>query len=184
MDRGKSNTVFATLCLMDQKWSREELEQAFRSHETTIAKAAVSTDWEPFVQLFVPDAEYRDPMVGVMHGHEEIRTWANAVLAPFPGSAMHFPEAWHIIDEDRGWIVCELRNVMRDPGDGSVHEQSNITVLRYAGDGRFLSEQDVYDPAAMIRLIEQWGRRAAQLDSLTAEERVWFVENMPAALQD
>jgi hypothetical protein len=167
---------------MNQKWSKEELEQAFRKHEATVAAAASTGDWEPFVQLFVPDAEYHDPMVGVMRGHDEIRSWANATLAPFPGSAMQFPEAWHIIDEDRGWIVCELRNVMRDPGDGSVHEQSNITILRYAGDGLFLSEQDVYDPAAFIALIERWGRRSTELGSLTDDETAWFAQTMPTAL--
>lgn len=72
---------------------------------------------------------------------------------------------------------------MRDPGDGSVHEQSNITILRYAGDGRFRSEQDVYDPAAFLGLIERWGRRATQLGSLSPEEKEWFAQTMPAALE-
>jgi hypothetical protein len=169
---------------MDQRWPKQELEQAFARHEATIAAAADAGDWEPFVQLFVPDAEYHDPMVGIMRGHDEIRTWVNATLAPFPGSAMRFPEAWHVVDEERGGVVCELRNVLRDPGDGSVYEQSNITVLRYAGDGLFLSEQDVYDPAAFITLIQRWGRRSAQLRTLTDDETAWFAQNMPAALHE
>jgi hypothetical protein len=164
-------------------WSRQELEEAFLLHESTIAGVAGEPDWEPFVQLFVPDVQYVDPMMGTMRGHDEVRAWANATLGTFPGSAMTFPESWHVIDEARGWIICELRNVLRDPGDGSAHEQSNITVLHYAGDGRFALEQDVYDPAAFISLIEGWGRRAAQLGTLTAEETAWFAQSMPAALE-
>lgn len=168
---------------MTQKWSKAELKQAFHQHEATIATSVSTGDWEPFVQLFVPNAEYVDPMLGTVRGHDAIREWVLATLAPFPGSAMTFPASWHIIDEERGWIVCELRNVMRDPGDGSVHEQSNITILRYAGGGRFRSEQDVYDPAAFLGLIERWGRRATQLGSLSPEEKEWFAQTMPAALE-
>ncbi|MFN2539529.1 MAG: nuclear transport factor 2 family protein [Mycobacteriales bacterium] len=164
-------------------WSREELEEAFGNHGSTIAGLAGQSDWEPFVQLFVPDVEYVDPMMGTMRGHDEIRTWANAALGTFPGSAMTYPESWHLVDEARGWIVCELRDVMRDPGDGSLHELSHITVLHYAGDGLFSLERDVYDPAAFISLIESWGRRSAQLGSLTEAETEWFAQSMPAALE-
>jgi hypothetical protein len=164
--------------------TREELEAAFHLHESTIARAASTGDWEPFVQLFTAEVRYLDPMVGAMHGHEEVRAWVNATLVPFPGSAMTFPASWHVVDPDQSLIVCELRNVLRDPGDGSVHEQSNITVLRYAGDGLFASEQDVYDPAAFIALIEGWGRRAAELGTLTEDEVAWFAATMPAALGD
>jgi len=168
---------------MTLTWTRDELEQAFRLHESTIATASQTHDWEPFVQLFVPEVEYIDPMVGTMRGHESLREWVNVTLASFPGSAMTFPEAWHVVDEERGRIVCELRNVLRDPGDGSRFERNNISVLTYAGAGRFLSEQDWYDPAAFITLIEQWGRHCGELGSLSAEERAWFEGNMPSALE-
>lgn len=164
-------------------FTNDELERAFALHEATIAAAAASGDWEPFVQLFVPEVTYLDPMVGVMQGHDAVREWANATLATFPGSAMSFPAVWHVVDGKQALVVCELRNVLRDPGDGSVHEKNNITILRYAGEGRFASEQDVYDPAAFISLIESWGRRCAQLGSLTDAERQWFAETMPAALE-
>ena len=161
----------------------DELERAFELHESTIRQAAASGDWEPFVQLFVPDVSYRDPMVGEMRGHDAVREWVNATLATFPGSAMTFPAVWHVVDGAQALVVCELRNVLRDPGDGSVHEQNNITVLRYAGDGLFASEQDVYDPAAFIALIEGWGRRSAQLGTLSPAEHDWFAATMPTALE-
>jgi hypothetical protein len=168
---------------MTANWSRDELESAFHKHESTIGTAASTGDWEPFVQLFVPDAHYVDPMVGVMHGHEEIRGWVNATLATFPGSAMHFPPSWHLIDEERGRIVCELRNVMRDAGDGVVHEESNISILTYAGEGRFSSERDVYDSTSFVTLIHSWGRRALACGTLSKDEIDWFRQTMPAVLE-
>ncbi|GAA3383435.1 nuclear transport factor 2 family protein [Cryptosporangium minutisporangium] len=168
---------------MNQRWTKDELNEAFELHAATVAGAAASGDWEPFVQLFLPDATYVDPMVGVMRGHEQIRPWVTATLGTFPGSAMHYPEAWHLVDPERGRIVCELRNVLRDPGDGSTFEENNISILEYAGDGRFRSERDVYDSAAMVKLIESWGRRSAELGTLDEEERAWFSGAYPHILQ-
>ena len=164
---------------MDTNWSKEELEKAFRTHEAAIATGVSTQNWEPFVQLFVPDAEYIDPIAGTMRGRDEIRAWFNAQLATFPGSAMHFPVAWHMVDEEQGRIVCEIRNVMRDPGDGSVQEDSNITILRYAGDGLFLSEQDVYDPGSMTGMMSRWAERAVELGTLTESEIAKLGSSMP-----
>jgi len=169
---------------MTQSFTAAELEDAFRLHAETIAQTSTTGDWEPFVQLFLPHATYVDPMAGTMHGHDAIRAWVNATLAPFPGSAMHYPELWHLVDVDRGRIVCELRNVLRDPGDGTSFEANNITILDYAGDGRFHREQDVYDSPTMIRLIEAWGRRSFELGTLAEEETAWFAEAYPHILED
>ncbi|MFI0446511.1 nuclear transport factor 2 family protein [Actinomadura sp. 6N118] len=169
---------------MSQKWTGQELEDAFRLHADTVTAAAESGDWEPFVRLFLPDATYIDPMVGTMRGHEQIRPWVTTTLGTFPGSAMRYPEVWHLVDTERGSIVCELRNVLRDPGDGSSFEENNITVLDYAGDGRFRCEKDVYDASAMIKLIESWGRRCFELGSLNEDELAWFATTYPHILED
>ena len=39
-------------------------------------------------------------------------------------------------------MFCEVRNRMNDPGEGSIHEPANITVLKYAGDGLWSYEED------------------------------------------
>ena len=161
---------------------RNTLERAFRAHEAAIAAVAGTPDWEPFVQLFTPDAEYHDPMVGTMSGQEAFRPWVQATLGTFPGSAMHFETRWHLLDEEHGRVVCELANIMRDPGDGSVHEATNITILEVAEDGRLRSERDVYDSPAFIALIEGWGRRAHELGTLTEDEVAWFAATMPTAV--
>lgn len=169
---------------MSASFTAEELHEAFELHARTVTTATRTGDWEPFVQLFTPDATYVDPMAGEMVGQEAIRAWVMATLAPFPGSAMSYPELWHLVDVERGRVVCELRNVLRDPGDGSVFEADNIGVLDYAGDGRFSREQDFYDAATMIRLIEEWGRRSHEQGSLSSQETAWFAAVYPHTVAD
>ena len=43
-----------------------------------------------------------------------------------------------------------------DPGDGEVYEAYNWTRLTYAGDGRFSSEEDAYNPANFAPVVKSW----------------------------
>ena len=49
-----------------------------------------------------------------------------------------------------------MRTGCKDPGDGSVHQAHNITVLHYAGDMKFSYEEDAYNPAAFGPMIQGW----------------------------
>ena len=70
-------------------------------------------------------------------------------MTEFPGNTMSsFPTAWHVVDAPTNRVICEVRNLMPDPGDGSVHEASNLTILTYGGDGLWSREEDIYNPVA------------------------------------
>jgi hypothetical protein len=95
-------------------------------------------------------------------------------MGTFPGNAMvDFPPSWSTIDEERGWVVCEIRNVMGDPGDGSRPDATNITILRYAGDQLWAGEEDVYNPAHFLTLTVDWLKAGVRHGSLTDEQRAW-----------
>ena len=79
--------------------------------------------------------------------------------------------------------MVKTRNVMRDPGDGTVFECPNLTVLHYAGEDRWAFQEDVYDPQVFITMIAEWGRHAHGLGSLTDDEVAWFAANNPTALE-
>ena len=51
---------------------------------------------------------------------------------------------------------------MADPGDGSVHEADNVTILHYAGDGLWSYEEDVYNPAHFATMVQGWLDRRSQ----------------------
>lgn len=89
------------------------------------------------------------------------------------------PASWHVVDEERGRIVCEILNRMRDPGDGSIHDATNITILTYAGDGLFSKEEDVYNPAKFATTISAWAKVAHEHRTLTDEDTAWLDAAMP-----
>jgi hypothetical protein len=162
------------------KWSCAELEAAFEGYQQQVRRAVGSGDWSLFADLFTPDALYKEHAYGTMRGTDEIRDWVIGTMTAAPGCWMvDFPPAWHVIDEDRGRIVCEIRNIMADPGDGSVHEAGNITILGYAGDGLFDYEEDVYNPARFVEMVESWGRAAAKHGGLPDGADVWLDAAIP-----
>ena len=156
------------------QWSRAELVEAFDHYQRQVELACATGDWEHFVDCFTDDAVYLEHVYGEFHGKDEIRGWITKTMGTFPGNEMNaFPIAWTVIDEERGWVVCEIRNLMRDPGDGSVFEASNITILRYAGDGVWAEEEDVYNPQHFLTMVTGWLRRSSELGTLSREASDW-----------
>lgn len=157
------------------RWSRPELEAAFEHYQSEVRRASAAWDWNIFADLFVEDAVYVEHMFGEFRGREEIRRWITSTMNSFPGSSMPaFPIKWHVIDEERGWVVCDVINRMADPGDGSVHEASNLTVLHYAGDNLFSYEEDAYNPMSFMAMVKGWCQRAEELGALPAEGAAWY----------
>jgi len=76
----------------------------------------------------------------------------------------YYPVEWYMIDEDRGWVSCQFWNRMADPGDGSVHEFKCFSLLKYAGEGLWSYEEDLFDPGDMETAIAGWvaAKAAAQ----------------------
>ena len=156
-------------------FTREEIEGAFRHYQSEVVKAASEPNWQLFADLFTEDATYYEHAYGRFAGREAITAWAKKTMSTFPGNAMPgVPIAWYVIDEQRGWVVCEIRNLMVDPGDASVHEASNITILHYAGDNRWSYEEDVYNPATFLEMVRGWAVVAAQHGRLPADGRAWL----------
>ena len=92
----------------------------------------------------------------------------------WPASEMTaFPITWYTIDEEKGWIICEVMNRMTDLGDGKIYEEPNITILHYAGNGLFKYEEDAYNPHNMGVMIKEWiaAKKAleAQSEPVTTE---------------
>ena len=162
-------------------FTREEIESAFTHFQSEVVVATTTQDWTHFTNLFTEDADYYEHSYGRFAGRAQITKWAIRTMTTFPGNAMPgFPVAWYVIDEVRGWVVCEIRNVMRDPGDGTVFEATNITILHYAGDNRWSYEEDVYNPAKFFDMIKAWALRCRELGTLDAQTQAWLDTYAPA----
>jgi SnoaL-like protein len=138
-------------------FARDEIEAAFRHFQDAADRSAKSGDWAEWSECFTEDADYWEHHYGRFKGRAEILAWINATMAqPVIDAMRSFPIEWYVIDEDRGWVICSVLNRMDDPGDGSVHEVANWTLLKYAGNGLFSYEEDVYNPADFATMIEGW----------------------------
>jgi hypothetical protein len=156
-------------------FSRTEIEDAFAAYQQRGAEAGKTQDWNPWADQFTEDARYKEHLYGVMEGREAIRRWITKTMTTFPGVRMPtFPIEWYVVDEERGWVVCEIQNVMEDPGDGSVHQAANLTVLHYAGNDQWSYEEDAYNPTNFVRMIEGWCRRAEELGNLPDDAARWM----------
>ena len=91
------------------QWPKQEIETAFVEYQRRAAESGASGDWRPWCDLFTEDAEYVEHLYGRMQGREAIYQWIQKTMSEYPGSDMpEFPIEWHIVDEDRGWVVCQV----------------------------------------------------------------------------
>jgi uncharacterized protein (TIGR02246 family) len=149
---------------------RTELQRAFDDYVAAVEEVCRTGDWSAFADLFTEDATYCEHVYGDFSGRDEIRDWIVKTMTTYPGSEMvAFPPAWSILDPETSRVVCEIRNVMRDPGDGSVHEATNITILTYAGNGLWSREEDVYNPQKFADMMLGWSKAARANDTLPEE---------------
>lgn len=143
--------------------SAAEITEAYAAFHERVAGFVATGDWQGYAELFTPDAVYVEHAMGTFRGREEIRAWSVRTMTSYPGRVMTgFPVAWQVVDADAGRLVCEVRNPMPDPGDGTLLEEPNITIMTYAGDGLFSREEDVYNPLRFHAMALQWARIAVE----------------------
>ena len=156
-------------------FSADEITEAYRAFHAHVQGFTESGDWTGFADLFTEGAEYVEHAFGTFRGREEIREWSVRTMTTFPGGTMTgFPLAWQVVDPAAGRLVCEVRNLMPDPGDGTMLEESNITIMTYAGDGMFRREEDVYNPMRFLQMSVRWARIAEAHGNLDAEGRAYL----------
>ncbi len=148
------------------KWTREELQEAHDRYVEAAYEAGRTHDWSIWADRFTDDATYVEHHYGDFAGKAAITKWITTTMGEWPNSEMtEFPHNWCVCDEERGRWICEIENRFDDPGDGKVYEASNITILTYAGDGKFSCEEDVYNPATFAPVVKAW------IDAKRASER-------------
>ena len=138
-------------------WPRSEIEQTFVAFRTALGHAMRTGDWSGWAQFYTEDAVYVEHAMGTFRGRRAIQDWiVSTMTLPLVSEIESFPVGWHVICEQRGWIIAQFFSRMRDPGDGSRHETYNLTVLHYAGNGQWSYEEDVYNPAHMQSMLQNW----------------------------
>jgi ketosteroid isomerase-like protein len=129
------------------KYPRAEIEAALADYRRARNEASRTGDWSIWAAVFTEDAHYIEHAYGELHGREQICDWITKVMAPFPH--MTFPQDWLVIDEENAAVVFQCQNLLAHPTDpdGESFGFPTWTRLVYGGNGKWASEEDVYNPS-------------------------------------
>jgi ketosteroid isomerase-like protein len=118
--------------------------------------------WSHLAGFFTEDAVYVDPAWGRTQGRAAIARFLDDSMAGLDGWT--FPEEWTMVEGDR--VVSFWWNRLPGvTGDGRPLQAPGVSILRYAGDGRFDYELDVLNLAEVFELMKRsdWVPSAAML---------------------
>jgi uncharacterized protein (TIGR02246 family) len=144
----------------------DELRRAYEHFKAVSDACAATADYNAFADLFTEDCVYIEHVFGEMHGREAVRSWIVPLMKAYPNDQMvRYTHDWLLFDEENGRVVFCARTHMADPGDGSSHSATNWTRIDYAGSGLFSREEDVYNLANFVKLLEDWQEAKDRLGS-------------------
>jgi ketosteroid isomerase-like protein len=130
---------------------RDEVEAAFRRQR----ELNDSQDWERYVDLFTDDAVYVEHEMGTFRGKQEIRDWLVPTMAPLVDAGWDYPLDWYTIDGNRV-IFRWLNRLPNVDGRTEPYQFAGITVLEYAGDGKFSLQEDIYNMKECEAVMVEW----------------------------
>ena len=112
-----------------------------------------SGDWEAWADLHTKDGVWVEHHLGTFHGRDAIKKAIVEVMAQAP-SDMRFPVEWVMIDGDQ--VVYSPWQELPHPTGGEPFRFGCVTILKYAGDGQFSYQEDLYNPAEGERVFGAW----------------------------
>ncbi len=109
--------------------------------------------WSALDAHFTEDVVFIDPAWGRVVGIDAVREFLVESMRGL--EAWTFPEAWTMVEGNR--VVSLWWQRMGERPDGGRYECPGISVLYYAGDGRFCYEMDVMNMSHVMELIRETG---------------------------
>jgi hypothetical protein len=164
---------------------REEVEQAFLHYRAIVENAhgSENKDYSSYSSIFTPELEYIEHCMGDPRGRpaspllainrEGIDAWMSFMMSrDLP--PMTFPLEWYMIDGNR--LTFKALNRLPTPPDGSgPYEIASMTLMVYAGEGKFSSKEDIYNAKLWDEILTSWmvamGRADCKSD--LGHGRVW-----------
>lgn len=151
------------------KWSRDELEEAFRTYWTT---GAVGERWDDWADLFTPDADYHERILGSLAGREAIRAWIMPIMERH--CELYTAYEWHTVDPELGKAIVYMQNRRDHPSGVGTIDFPGITILDYAGGGKWRQEEDYWALPAARRAMAEYQEACAKHDPEHPRKRTRF----------
>jgi hypothetical protein len=140
----------------------------------------VLEDWAAWTDQFVPDVFYHDYFWGPLHGRAEVDTWIHAVMKGVP--EIYTVYDWHAIEDDVVVFHCQNRRDNPSSEGPEYWDFPGLSVIRYAGDGLWASEEDYWDRDGARRTSVEYAaacERAGAFDSMQRMTRRHWPTNGP-----
>lgn len=132
----------------------DEARAAYEAYlRTRSSIEAGDLPWSALDRHFTDDVVFVDPAWGRVEGLDEARRFWDESMVGLED--WRFPEAWTMVDGNR--VVSMWWQVMGQRPDGSEVKVPGISILYYAGDGRFCYEHDVMNMAHVMEAIGESG---------------------------
>jgi ketosteroid isomerase-like protein len=136
---------------------REEVEAAVARYvEVRERMDRNEGGWEEMTALFTDDATYIDPAWGRIDGIDALRDFLRDSMAGLED--WQFPIEWIAIDGDHV-VVKWIQRLPGQRADGSTYDNSGVSLLTYAGGGRFSSSEDHLNMLHVYEVIAESGWR-------------------------
>jgi ketosteroid isomerase-like protein len=110
--------------------------------------------WSDLGEFFTDDAYYVDPAWGRVEGKVAILRFLDESMRGLEGWV--FPTQWTMVDGDR-LVSCWLNRLPGQRADGSFYQAPGISLIQYAGNGRFSSSEDLLNMVHVFELIRESG---------------------------
>ena len=135
----------------------DRTDEARRAYEAYVegreAVARGELTWgELGARAFTEDAVFVDPAWGRIEGRDAIVGFMDESMAGLDDWS--FPEEWTMVDGDRV-VSFWLNRLPGETHDGRPIQAPGVSILRYAGDGRFDHELDLLNMAEVAELMRQ-----------------------------
>jgi ketosteroid isomerase-like protein len=137
-------------------FDRAEVEQAVLEYQTAMMRGRRGeTSFDPVAEFYTDDAIYEEATVGRIVGRDAIVDSFNAGAEWMKG--WQFPPQWTAIGGDRA-VYAWTTVLPAQRRDGSNYEGAEgVTILMYAGAGKFSYHKDLYDRMELHALLADAG---------------------------
>jgi hypothetical protein len=111
--------------------------------------------WEDLAEFFTEDAVYIDPAWGRIEGREAIREFFVKSMAGLTGHGWSTPENWTMAEGHR--LVSQWDQILGYQPDGKPWLVPGLSILYYAGDGRFCYSHDMLNMTHIGQTMRDMG---------------------------
>ena len=124
--------------------------------------------WSVLADFFTEDAAYIDPAWGRIEGRESIREFFEKSMAGLTGSGWSTPENWIMVDGPR--VVSQWDQVLGERADGQRWFVPGLSILYYAGSGRFCYSHDMLNMAHVFATMKAMGWKPSAVMNVPPRE--------------